>query len=291
MQATVGGSGTSHRWDAPAASLGATPPSASSSDPDEAAMGELLDAGRLQCSTCHDQHNNSDGTTGLPLPSSGRGTQHRSLVTKRTALASTGSVAVTAAPSGMAAKAYLLEITTQGAVGTARFRWSNDGGATWMQENLLTAAIVPLSDAVALAFTNGGGGTSFVAGERFTFYVSYPYLRVDLTRMCLICHKDRHMHWQDVEGRSDGRLGASIVLGTTVFSHPVGQPLGANGRGYDRVGGILEPGGGVQGGAGDDGNRSNDLVTSTGDAGGLVGCTSCHHPHNADSNSLTSDPR
>ena len=35
-------------------------------------------------------------------------------------------------------------------------------------------------------------------------------------------------------------------------------------------------------------NPSNDLVLGT---GGVVGCTTCHAPHNADSNSLTVEVR
>jgi len=77
-----------------------------------------------------------------------------------------------------------------------------------------------------------------------------------------------------------------VTLGTTVFSHPVGHALNANAKGYDRTGGILDAHGGLQ--SAGDGNRTNDLETGT---GGAVTCLTCHHPHNADSNSLTVDPR
>ncbi len=278
-QAVPGTSGRSHSWSGLASNQGATPPDPGSSDPVEAAMGGYLDAGgSLKCTTCHDAHQ-SDA-----VPGSGRGAQHVSAPAKTVAAGGSGTVAVTSAPAELPSKAYVIQLTTGGAVGTARFRVSNDKKISWVQSNVAAAASVSLADGVVLAF--GGGG--FVAGEEYQFYVSYPFVRANNTgsAMCVACHKDRNMRWQDVEGRTDGRLGTGIVLGTTVFSHPVGQALNANGRGYDRTAGVLEPTGAAQ--ATGDGNESNDLAL---DASGLVGCSSCHHVHNADSNSLTADPR
>lgn len=274
-QAVPGTRGRSHRWDADASNLGATPPSLASTDPAEKALAQHLDAGRIKCSTCHDVHQADNGAE------SGRGKQHLSTPKKTLAAGGSGAIDATSAPATLAPKAYVLQFTTGGAVGAARFQVSNDNRISWVQSNVLTAASVTLADGVVLAFTG-----SFAATEEYEFYVSYPYLRVDNTgsAMCVVCHKDRNMHWQDVEGRADGRLGTGIVLGTTVFSHPVGQPLNANARGYDRTTGILDANGATQ--ATGDSNASNDLRL---DGAGLVGCTSCHQPHNADSNSLTPD--
>jgi hypothetical protein len=111
--------------------------------------------------------------------------------------------------------------------------------------------------------------------------------------MCVTCHKDRDQRWQDVEGgtangHSGGKL-ASVVLGTTAFHHPVGQPLAND---YDRTvganGDILDTDGAPQNGGAPDANETDDLVTG---ADGTVTCLSCHSPHNADSNSLTVDLR
>jgi hypothetical protein len=93
--------------------------------------------------------------------------------------------------------------------------------------------------------------------------------------------------------------GSGVVLGTTVFSHPVGQGLNTNAQGYDRASnaildadGTLQPAYAQTTGrplpAGGDGIASNDLAL---DASGLVNCLTCHHPHNADSNSLSVNPR
>jgi hypothetical protein len=74
------------------------------------------------------------------------------------------------------------------------------------------------------------------------------------------------------------------------FSHPVGEVLNANGKGYDRVVGAapahLDSDGSVQG-ANTDANPSNDLVLGV---NGVVSCTTCHAAHGADSNSQTIDP-
>jgi hypothetical protein len=65
-------------------------------------------------------------------------------------------------------------------------------------------------------------------------------------------------------------------------SHPVGQALNANGRGYDRTV-PLDANGAVQGSGSQDGLAANDLRL---DATGLVQCTTCHAVHYAPSNSL-----
>jgi hypothetical protein len=240
----------------------------------EAALGGHLDGGSLKCSTCHDAHQ-----ADTP-PDTGRGTQRTSPVSKTVNAGGSGTVAVSNVPPGLPAKSYVVQITANGPVGTAEVRVSNDGKGSWMQSGVLTDAIVTLDDGVELAF----GGGSFVAPEEYTFHVAYPFLRADNTagRMCVTCHKDRHMYWQDLEGRADGRLGSGIVLGTTVFSHPVGQPLNANERGYDREDDMLDANGADQATVGD-GNPANDLVI---DGTGVVTCVSCHRVHNAKSNSL-----
>lgn len=277
-QAVPGIGGRSHSWSARATNMGATPPRAGASDPGEAAMAAYLDAGSLKCTTCHDAHQ-ADAVV-----ASGRGTLRASPPSKP--LGATGTVSVASAPAGIAAKSYVVQITVGGDPGTARFRVSNDRRISWVQENVATGATVTLADGVVLAF----GGTAFVPGHEYAFHVSYPFLRADNTasKMCVTCHRDRDQRWQDVKGggpngHPGGKL-SSVILGTTVFHHPVGQPLDANARGYDRAGGILDVNGQAQ--SAGDGNASNDLVL---DAGGVVHCMTCHGPHNADSNSRTED--
>jgi hypothetical protein len=103
--------------------------------------------------------------------------------------------------------------------------------------------------------------------------------------MCEDCHAERVQSALRVAGADP----AFVPDGVKRFSHPVGEPLS---RAYDRTGGaqggMRDANGAAQGAAGADANATNDLSV---DAAGNVRCMSCHHPHGADSNSLTEDPR
>lgn len=267
QQAVPGVSGRSHSWSGSASNLGATPPSPSSTNPDEAAMARRLDGNNIMCSTCHDQHQADT------FPASGRGTQHISPVTKPVSKGGGGTVAVTSAPAGLAARPYTLQFTTGGGVGAAVFQVSNDRKLSWIQTNVSTAASVTLADGVVLAFD----GTTFVAGEEYAFYVSYPFMRVSNTdaRMCTICHKDRNMTTVNVEGGgSHAGTSQPIVPGTTVFHHPVNESFDSPVTPLDANGAPQTTG---------DSNPANDLVLGT---NGIVTCLTCHRVHNAISNSL-----
>ncbi len=284
IQAVPGVSGRSHRWDADASAMGATPPSAGSADPDEREMAKRLDGGKLMCSTCHDVHDADF------QPVSGRGRQTVSAVTK--AGAGTGAVSVVrpVAPNATA-KGYLIDVVTAGVETEALYRVSNDNGKSWFGCEPGTHTYVAWSDATPNGCQAGGSvalndGTSvsfaagsYEVGDRFDFYVSYPFLRADATnsRMCVTCHRDRNMTAANVHGIGPhAGTGAPIVPGTTVFHHPVGGALA--GAPLDASGDAQTPG---------DGNPSNDLVLG---AGGVVSCLTCHRVHNADSNSLSPDP-
>ena len=292
--AIPGTSGTSHHWSAPATNLGATPPAPGTP------MGNRLDGGNLTCSTCHDQHNNGASASG--------GTQQVTAITPTRVGASTGVVSFAAgSPTAAAtAKFYRIEITGAGSESTTRFRLSNDKGLSWLgcaapgayvqyvasPSNACAAgASVPLNDGTKVTVAFGAG--SYAAGDRFDFHVAYPFLRVANVdaAMCVECHRDRAMHWQDAEGGvANGVAGGvlpAVTLGTTRFSHPVGQALNQGGRTNGLPGGILDANGMVQATSADT-NETNDLVTGT---GGVVTCLTCHHPHGADSNSISVDPR
>ena len=299
-QAVPGEKGTSHRWDAEATNLGATPPVGTP-------MGdkERLSGGLLQCSTCHDQHD-ADQLLGSPADAAHLGTQHTSYpagTAQNPTTGGTGRTLTLVSPVGTAAtaKGYLLEVVAGGSPTTATFKLSNDNGTSWFGCSAPTSysyvafasnacqagPSVPLNDGANVTVAFGGDPGTFVAGDRWSFYVSYPYLRVSNKdgAMCTTCHQDRHMYWQDVEGGvanevAGGRL-TTVSLGTTVFHHPVGQALRA-----PPPGGILDPDGSAQDSG--DSNATNDLVFG---AAGEVTCLTCHRPHNTDSNSLSVDPR
>jgi cytochrome c553 len=276
--------------------------------PNDADMASRLDGGNLTCSACHDQHNNGAGAnTGTPYSSYPRG-----VAQNRTIGGGGGTLTVTSLKRGAAAKGYLIQFVQAGTLSTALFKLSSDGGNSWFGCMTPTSyppliatfdfpmdpttdngcrpdPTVPLdsSDNIVVSFA---ATTGFQVGDKFQFYVGLPLTRIPNgeAEMCVDCHRERNQAWQDVQGGvangvAGGRL-ASVNLGTTVFSHPVGQGMDANVQHYDRATPI-EPDGTAQG---TDGNPTNDLVLSP---TSKVTCLTCHSPHNADSNSLSTDPR
>jgi hypothetical protein len=140
-----------------------------------------------------------------------------------------------------------------------------------------TANDYPLDDlSVVVRFT-----VAPAVGDTWLFYVSYPLLRASnvADAMCMDCHADRVQDHTCVNGTS------CTANGTFQFSHPVNQALNENGEGYDRAAPID-----VDGTSQDqavEANPSNKLTLD----GGAVRCTTCHAPHNADSNSISVDAR
>ena len=299
-QAVPRSGGRSHRWDAAATNLGATAPHPGSPDPVESAMGKRLDGGNLQCSTCHDQHQADVFTTDA--------TVHTSVAlatdVARTAGSGTGTLRLTSVPAGAKAAGYVIKISAASAFkishdnGLSYFgydaaatpKWGPEGAPPYLNGKAFASGTpVTLDDELtAVTFTGAFSTTDVFSG----FFVAYPFLRAENAagRMCTTCHKDRDMRWEDVQGGvANGFAGGvlpTVTLGTTVFSHPVGNALNANTKGYDQPGGILDASGALQ--SAGDGNRTNDLQTT---ATGVVTCLTCHHPHNADSNSVSVDPR
>lgn len=276
----VNGTGTSHAWD-----VIVTNPSTGASSPSNVQMSVRLDAGKITCSVCHNQH----GNNAAAVTAGTAGAQQKSVMVKL-AGAGTGTVASTATATA-SARAYVMEIVeTAGATGVAKFRLSNDGGASWFgwdganwvayaANGRLTAANVVLNDGVNVAVQFAG---TFAIGDRFRFYVSYPFLRTAAdagtnaagSKLCRDCHSSWTMDYQGTR-TWDGSLR----------SHPVGVVLNANGGGYDRVT-PLDANGAVQGGGGADANATNDLRLA---ADSTVQCLTCHGMHHADGNSTTID--
>jgi predicted CXXCH cytochrome family protein len=291
LQAQAGVAGSSHSWSALASNLGATPPDPSSANTLVKAMGGHLDTGgKLKCTTCHDTHN-ADGNGG---------TLHISVTLgatlTKTVTVGAGTLALTKVPAGARAFGYVIKASAAN-----QFKISHDNGKTYLgyyptnqtwdletkpnygTGKTFTSAAVTLDDGLTeVTFT----GTPGVGDTWQKFYVSYPFLRGDGPTMCVTCHKDRDQTWRNVEGLDNlAGTGQAITLGQTYFSHPVKQGMNANSKNYDRAT-ILDADGSLQG-AGET-NPTNDLVLN---AAGNVTCMTCHHPHNADSNSLTVDPR
>ena len=286
-QAVPGKGGAQHRWDAMANS-----PAFGAQNPTDGEMLKRIKDGRIQCAACHDVHADVKAFDPNAL--------HTSLA-PGVATAPTGGAAgltmtLTAPAAAAVTRGYRVQVlrisgatlevgithnadTTDGPV-----NWLNHNGTTWVAGALAgtgtkfwaSGAAVALDDAaVVVTFT----GTP-VVGQFWDFYVSYAHLRANnvADAMCLQCHASRDQRHTAVEGPGNG---------TTVFSHPVGQALNANGKNYDRAAAnVLDANGVIQ--ATGDGNSTNNLTLV---GGTTVSCTTCHNVHNADSNSLTTDAR
>jgi len=269
-KAVPGVAGTSHAFDVPTtnAQYGAQPPL-------DAQMSLRVMGGNLVCSTCHNQH----------VAESAKGGRARIAPARlATALGSTGTLTSGGAYTGTAGLWYLIEIQTTGGSGSATFRWSLDNGTSWMAQNVVSGTDVALNNGVTVTFTNGSPvAQSFLAGERWEFSASYPFLRAVLDsgdnasadKFCRDCHRD----WVMTHSATESYDGA-------YKSHPVGVGLNANTRGYDRAAPLDANGQEQTGGADRDGNPTNDLRL---DSGGRVQCLSCHGVHYVDANSKTVD--
>lgn len=282
-QAVAGVSGAHHRWDATA--VNATVGTVLPGDPQ---MRLRVIAGRLECSVCHNQHMANKSFAPNKLHTSIALNDPRPQ--QNPATTGAGTLTLVTATSAAEARGYRVRI-----VSPTTLAISHDGGLSWFRGSLatggtwtpdaatpvggpFTAGTVMTLDDPAVSIRISAGS---VVGDYWNFYVSYPMLRAPngAGEQCLTCHQDRAQSHLDQE---------SGWTPTRVFSHPVGQTLGSNGGGYDRTAAtVLDADGGVQGASGD-ANPSNDLGIGV---GGVVGCTACHAPHNADSNSLTVEPR
>lgn len=91
-----------------------------------------------------------------------------------------GTVTSSGAYTGTTNKTYMVQITTGGAVGTAKFKVSEDGGMTWTANDAFTTSATPTGiyqtsyQGAQLAF--GAGTKDFAAGDTFMVDAYYPTL-------------------------------------------------------------------------------------------------------------------
>jgi predicted CXXCH cytochrome family protein len=291
-EGTPGTGGDQHRWSGSPTGLGAQLPL------DAGMAGYLAADPNLQCAVCHDTHGKKDALGmptqqtfapnsphasyrfGVAMPPNGGGGGRMKLVT------------VTDGGYPPLQAAYAIRIKAGNTLEISHDYKKLGAAATWVSTIPFTVGDTSANDvglddpSVMVRFT-----AAPAVGNVWEFYVSYPFLRApnDLDQMCLDCHRDRDMNHLCVEG------GAGCTAGTgKVFSHPVKEALNANAQGYD-VAAPLDADGSVTSSTTDGldasaavvPNPSNDLKL----VGGQVGCTTCHAPHNADSNSLSVDVR
>jgi predicted CXXCH cytochrome family protein len=290
-EADPGKTGSQHKWSGSPTNRGARVPL-------NADMAKYLPAGeQLQCAVCHDTHGKKDSFGTPNQDTLAPNSAHSSFPVGKAIPAENGgsgqmTIVSLTDPSWTAlSQAYAIRIKS---TSPYTFEISHDykktgGGFAGSYPFTTTQTPVELNNVylddnvVQIRFT----GTPTV-GQLWQFYVSFPFLRASnvADAMCTDCHADRVMDHACVEG-----TGAGCTPGTKVYSHPVNQALNANGKNYDAAA-PLDADGTPANGSTTDGeagvaNPSNNLVLD----GTVVRCTTCHAPHNADSNSLTVDVR
>lgn len=323
----IPGSGHSHQWSVNASNstYGASaPPStySANADTDQDTRLDKTDTSnpKIVCSTCHNQHDNSNKW----------GRIHLSTVSRTDLLGgNAGTVTYSAIDHQSKATGYLVEIVVGGALGVATYRikdgtlggdgnpkWFGWNGSAWVDyaaNARATGTNQQLRDGANTLITFNTTTYSFAADQQFKFYIGYPFLRrthdngggtpsnpeANATYFCRNCHSQRAQSHTDVETWTGD-----------MRSHPVGQALGSNGKGYDRAVPIDWNGQAQDTSANSpDGNWTNDLLlfpaTTAGSSGasptaatkfgdpttGDVQCLTCHAPHFTDSNPRTVDKR
>lgn len=285
-QAGQGKGGNQHSWSGYAdnATAGAKRPATS--------LSRHLMSGRLQCVTCHNPH--QAGPTLAPKR------MHTS-IPQNTAVDESGgpsegtakltlTVAAQANPAGYRLRIQSVDagggaFIMSHAYGLATPTWLNWNGSAWI-EGPVDGPGHPFTNGVAVALDDPKVSVKWTAGAAvgnyWDFYVSYPFLRmsVNADQICFQCHGEMRMTHVRVRGDDPGYRPDGVRR----FSHPVGQKLNANLLGTDRAAplsavGVAQVDGGV--------SSTSDLKLDN----GFVRCTTCHAVHNADSNSLTEDPR
>jgi predicted CXXCH cytochrome family protein len=276
MEAIPGVSGSSHRWDgamplvsAPGNSFGLR----SSADLSTAIFKSYLNAfgGVTVCSVCHDPHSESKAAwdpssgpyTGMKGEDSGAATE----AGLATAITDSNKASFWTENGWQNFSVRILTSATESNVGQARIITANTS------TRLTLAAALP---------------AAIQAGDRYEI-IGRHFQRTaeDLNQPCEDCHYYRVQNHLRVEGEDAGYAAD----GVNVFSHPVGQALNANGKGYDRQApldgnGLPQSGARFAVGGEVPDNASNNLVT---DGTGAVRCLTCHRVHSVDSNGLSVD--
>jgi len=94
-----------------------------------------------------------------------------------------GSITASGAYTGTAGKNIVMQITTAGGIGTAKYKVSTDGGVTWSADDAFTTSTsnVDVTGAAAqgvnVNFTDSSTPAAFAVGDRFTLSTYVPELQ------------------------------------------------------------------------------------------------------------------
>lgn len=275
MQAVPGVSGSSHRWDgampavsSPSNTYGLRPASSLTTTTIRNAL-TIKFSGITVCSVCHNPHTSASAAwdvfsgpyTGLKGGDSGAASASGTTTTIVDATKS----AFWTENAWQNYYVRILSSATASKVGQVRIISGN------------TTTMLTVASAYPAAIQSGDKYE--IVGRHFQITAD------DVNQMCEDCHYYRVQNHSRVEG-GDAAYPAN---GTNVFSHPVGQSLNANGKGYDRtapldVNGVAQSGARSATGGETPDNVSNNLVL---DSSNTVRCLTCHKVHYSDSNGLS----
>jgi predicted CXXCH cytochrome family protein len=296
-EAVPGTGGDQHKWNGSLTSRDARVPV-------NPAFSRYVASG-LQCALCHDQHGVKD-VDQVPVQDTFAPSSAHASYKFDDPRPPVNGVAGALALTSITAASTWSPFTVRPAAFTVRVKtWSGGAGTLEVSHDFIKAP--PGTWAMNIPFTVGQVvelddpnvtvkiTATPAVGAYWQFYVSYPFLRTSnvADAMCLDCHAGRHQGYLCVEGDNTVTDGANVNCapdGVRTYSHPVGEALGANLRGTDLAAPLDADGtagSSLTDGDGNVPNPSNDLVLQS----GRVGCTTCHAPHNADSNSLSVDVR
>jgi flagellar hook-associated protein 2 len=94
-----------------------------------------------------------------------------------------GTVASSGTYTGATNKNIVLQVTTAGGIGAARYKVSYDGGLTWTADDALTTSTSAVdvtgasAEGVNVAFSDSASPVNFAVGDRFTIDVFVPELQ------------------------------------------------------------------------------------------------------------------
>jgi hypothetical protein len=300
-QAVPGVSGNNHNWSGVATS--ATAGATTTQLPDSAR--NMLVAGKLQCTVCHNPHASEVAVTSASMDTSIKAGEPMTTSGTTGPAPGTASLMMTVNPGTPSFGVRVMVASVDAGGGTfilSHFpggpagSWLNWNGTGWAY-NLPGSPGRPFQVGTDVAIDVGGVRVRWTAGaavgDYWDLYAGYPFLRLSNIDdyACYNCHKERSMN----HVRARGMDPSYLPNGTRRFSHPVGVGLNANNLNRDR--GIILDADGTVGSSAADGldaslntvrNDSNNLDIG---ANQLVRCTTCHAVHATDSNSLTVDVR
>lgn len=124
-----------------------------------------------------------------------------------------GTMAVSGTYSNAQNLDYVIEIETTGEIGTATFKWSDDGGATWDATGVATSTSpVSLNNGLSVAWTQGDGN-DVVDGDIWRFKGFLPYHRMYLL------DRERDTEWRSAS------VGSAVTLDVDLGSAMAPQAL------------------------------------------------------------------